>query len=104
MKKEAANTSNSGEKNQRTEEIDAGKEAVALAYKQLMEAKAHFSKAAESAGIELKGDALEQLHKGEKSLEALSSQVANSAKNNPLATVGIAVAAGFLLSKVFSRR
>ena len=104
MKKETANTSGTGDKALRTEELEAGKDAVAQAYKQLMEAKAHFSKAAESAGIEFKDDALEKLHKGEKSIEALGSQVAISAKNNPLATLGVAVAVGFLLSKVITRR
>ena len=38
--------------NDRREEVESGKEAVAAAYSKLMEAKEHFRHAAEAAGMD----------------------------------------------------
>lgn len=103
MKNDTVDIAQSREQVKHTQEIDVGKEAVAQAYEKLMEAKAHFQKAVEAAGIELKGEALEQVHKGEDSLEALRSQVSDSTRKNPLSALGIAFAVGFLVSKITSR-
>lgn len=85
-------------------ELAASKESAVKAYEKLLEAKDHFRKAAESAGLDMKQDALEQLSKGREKASELSHQANDYMKDKPLATLGIAFAAGFVLAQMFSRR
>lgn len=85
-------------------ELAASKESAVKAYEKLLEAKDHFRKAAESAGLDMKQDALEQLSKGREKASELSHQANDYMKEKPLATLGIAFAAGFVLAQMFSRR
>ncbi|PKM30683.1 MAG: hypothetical protein CVV07_05540 [Gammaproteobacteria bacterium HGW-Gammaproteobacteria-11] len=86
------------------QEIDAGKEAVVAAYNNLVEAKSHFKLAAEAAGLDLKQDALDQLLKGKAKAEDLSHEAGRFMQEKPLATMGLAFLAGFLISQLFSRK
>ncbi|MFM2483795.1 hypothetical protein [Celerinatantimonas yamalensis] len=86
------------------QEIEASKVAVTEAYEKLMEAKNHFKAAAESAGIDMKSDAVEQLKKGRDKASDLTDQATTYMKDNPLATMCIAFAAGFIASKFLTRK
>ncbi|MFO7703664.1 MAG: DUF883 C-terminal domain-containing protein [Halopseudomonas sp.] len=86
------------------QEIDTGKEAVLSAYTKLIEAKNHFKHAAESAGVDLKNDAVEQMLKGKGKAQELSKDASHFMDEKPLVTVGIAFAAGFLVSQLLSRK
>lgn len=86
------------------QELDTGKEAVLSAYSKLIEAKNHFKHAAETAGVDLKNDAVEQLLKGKGKAEELGNDASRFMHEKPLATVGIAFAAGFLFSQLMSRK
>jgi len=86
------------------EEVDSGKEAVAAAYDKLMEAKEHFKHAAESAGMDWKHDAEEQLRKGKAKAEELCEHANSYLHDKPLATLGLAFAAGFLVSQLMSKK
>lgn len=88
----------------RDKELAASKEAVLSAYDNLLEAKEHFRLAAESAGVDLKHGAAEQLLKGRAKTEALGEQTAVFIREKPLATLGIAFASGFIISHLFSRK
>lgn len=83
-------------------EIDAGKDAVMSAYNKLMEAKAHFLHAAEVSGVELKGGAYGQLNKGKAKAQEISTQATSFIHEKPMAALGIAFAAGFIVSKLCS--
>lgn len=85
-------------------ELAASKESALKAYEKLLEAKEHFSKAAQAAGLDIKHDALEQLAKGREKAGELSHQANAYMKDKPLATLGIAFAAGFFLAQICSRR
>ncbi|CAA0102382.1 Uncharacterised protein [Halioglobus japonicus] len=95
--------SSQSEKSGSTGDLKAGKDAVTEAYDKLMEAKAHFRKAAEAAGLDLKDEAMDKVHQGREDLEALGSQVVASTQKNPLAAIGIAFLVGFVFSKLMSR-
>ncbi|MBU3069750.1 DUF883 family protein [Aestuariicella sp. G3-2] len=86
------------------DELAASKESVMEAYDKLMEAKSHFRKAAEAAGMDLKQDAVEHLAKGRDKAGELSTQADAYMREKPLATLGIAFAAGFILSQLLSRK
>ncbi|MFT6987432.1 MAG: ElaB/YqjD/DUF883 family membrane-anchored ribosome-binding protein [Psychromonas sp.] len=88
----------------REEELAASKEAVLSAYDNLLEAKEHFRLAAESAGVDLKHEATDQLLKGRAKTEALGEQASVFVREKPLATLGIAFATGVILSQIFSRK
>ncbi|MEH6493865.1 hypothetical protein [Halopseudomonas sp.] len=94
-----ASTTTSKEK-----ELAASKAAVSDAYEKLLEAKSHFKLAAEAAGVDLKHDAVEQMIKGREKAEVLSAQASSYMKEKPLATLGIAFVAGFVISQVLSRK
>lgn len=85
-------------------ELTASKESALKAYEKLLEAKDHFRKAAEAAGVDMKHDAMDQLAKGREKASELSHQANDYMKEKPLATLGIAFAAGFVLAQIFSRR
>ncbi|GAB3094101.1 DUF883 family protein [Aestuariicella hydrocarbonica] len=86
------------------DELAASKESVMEAYDKLMEAKSHFRKAAEAAGMDLKHDAADQLLKGREKAGELSAQADTYIRDKPLASLGIAFAAGFILAQLFSRK
>ncbi|WP_019528684.1 hypothetical protein [Dasania marina] len=88
----------------REEEMAASKEAVLSAYDKLLEAKEHFKLAAEAAGVDIKDEATEQLLKGRAKTEELGEQAAVFIREKPLATLGVAFIAGYILSQVFSRK
>lgn len=88
----------------REKELAASKEAVLSAYDKLLEAKEHFRLAAESAGVDIKHEATEQLLKGRAKTEELGKQASVFVREKPLATLGIAFATGFILSHLFSRK
>ena len=85
-------------------ELAASKESALKAYEKLLEAKDHFRKAAEAAGVDMKHDAMEQLTKGREKATELSHQANTYMQEKPLATLGIAFAAGFVLAQMFSSR
>jgi ElaB/YqjD/DUF883 family membrane-anchored ribosome-binding protein len=85
-------------------ERDAGKEAVMAAYSNLMEAKDHFKRAAEAAGLDLKHEASDHYSKGKAKASELSSQATGYIHEKPLASLGIAFAAGFLISQLYSKK
>jgi ElaB/YqjD/DUF883 family membrane-anchored ribosome-binding protein len=90
--------------NNKETELEASKAAVSEAYEKLMEAKKHFKTAAESAGVDVKNDATEHFQKGRDKAGDFTQQATNYMKDKPLATMGIAFAAGFIASKVLSRK
>ena len=85
-------------------EIASGKEAVAEAYSKLMEAKDHFKHAAEAAGMDWKNDAEAQLEKGKSKATELCDHANSYLHDKPLATLGIAFAAGFLVAQLTSKK
>lgn len=89
---------------EREKELAASKEAVLSAYDTLLEAKEHFKLAAEAAGVDVKDEVTEQLLKGRAKTEELGEQAAGYIREKPLATLGIAFVAGYILSQLFSRK
>lgn len=85
-------------------ELAASKAAVGEAYEKLLEAREHFKAAAQAAGLDVKQDALEQLLKGKEKAEVLGEQATTYMREKPLATLGIAFAAGFVLAQLLSRK
>lgn len=85
-------------------EIDSGKEAAVAAYQKLLEAKEHFKHAAESVGLDWKGEAEDRLEKGKAKAAELCDNANSYLHEKPLATLGIAFAAGFLISQLMSRK
>jgi len=85
------------------DELAASKEAVMEAYDKLLEAKGHFRKAAEAAGMDLKHDAVEQLMKGKEKASELGKQADTYMKEKPLTTLGIAFAAGFIIAQMLRK-
>lgn len=83
--------------------LDASKEEAMQAYQNLLDAKEHFRKAAEAAGMDLKAEATDQLLKGREKAEALGHEASRYMHEKPLATLGIAFLAGFVFSQLFSR-
>lgn len=93
---------------EKTVELEASKEAAQAAFENLLEAKEHFKKAAEAAGLDLKHEAVEQFSKGKAKAEELGEQVSAQANQfvheKPLATLAIAFASGFLVSQIFGKK
>lgn len=88
----------------RKEEMDSGKQAATAAYEKLLEAKEHFKHAAESAGLDWKGEAEAQFEKGKAKAGELCDDANKYLNDKPLTTLGIAFAAGFLVSQLMSRK
>ena len=88
----------------KTDELTASKDAVLSAFDKLLEAKEHFKLAAEAAGVDIKDEATEQLLKGREKTAELGAQASDFAREKPLATLGIAFAAGFVISQLFTRK
>lgn len=96
-------TTQSGEKD-RDAELSASKAAALEAYEKLLEARQHFRKAAESAGMDLKEDAMEELARGREKANELSAEAGRYVREKPLASLGIAFLAGYILAQIFGRR
>lgn len=88
----------------KNEEFAASKEAALEAYDKLQEARLHFQQAAQAAGMDLKGDAIEQIHKGRDKVDELGAEASAFVRDKPLATLGIAFLVGYVLAQVTSRR
>ncbi|SDU25038.1 hypothetical protein [Halopseudomonas salegens] len=84
--------------------LETSKEEAMQAYQNLLEAKTHFRKAAEAAGMDLKSEATDQLLKGKDKAEALGNEASRYMNEKPLATLGVAFIAGFVFSQLFSRK
>lgn len=95
--------SGSTQKN-RSAEMAASKEAAMEAYEKLLEAREHFRHAAEAAGMDMRQDAMDQLMRGRHKAEELSAEAGQYVRDKPLASLGIAVLAGYILAQVFGRR
>lgn len=81
-----------------SEEVNAGKESVLEAYKNLLEATEHFKRAAKAAGLEISHEAGEQLLKGRDKAEVLGRQASDFVREKPLQALGIAFLIGMLVS------
>lgn len=83
--------------------ISASKEAAMAALENLLEAKRHFKLAAEAAGLDLKHEAIERFDKGREKAEELSEQAIQYAQEKPLASLGIAFAAGLIVAQLLRK-
>ncbi len=97
--KNGENTIKSGESGK---ELDAGKEAVMSAYSKLLEAKNHFLHAVEVSGVDLKSGANGQFTKGKAMAQQYSNQATSFIHERPMASLGIAFATGFVVSKLLT--
>jgi len=92
----------------RSEELEATREAARAALENLIQAKEHFKKAAEAAGLDAKHEAQEKFHRGRDKAEAVGEQLSEAAINcvvdKPLTTLGIAFLGGFLIAQLMGRR
>ncbi len=86
------------------EAISATKEAAMAALEALLEAKKHFKLAAEAAGLDLKHEAIEKFEQGKEKAEEISEQAIKYTQEKPLASLGIAFAAGLIMAQLLSRR
>ncbi|MFV0276329.1 MAG: hypothetical protein ACK5HY_03980 [Parahaliea sp.] len=88
----------------RKDELAASKEAALAAYEKLLEARQHFRQAAEAAGMDLKDEAMQQLEYGKARATELADEATRYTREKPLASLGIAFLAGYILAVVFGRR
>lgn len=95
--------SGSGAKD-REAELAASKAAAMEAYEKLLDARLHFRQAAEAAGMDLKEEALEQMQHGREKAEEISAEATRYVRDKPLASLGLAFLAGYILAQVFGRR
>jgi ElaB/YqjD/DUF883 family membrane-anchored ribosome-binding protein len=89
--------------NSKKEELEASKVAVREALDKLMEAKQHFQLAAESAGLDMKSDTVEQFAQGKEKAEQLGQQLSDYASDNPMKALAFAFAGGFLLAQLLKK-
>jgi ElaB/YqjD/DUF883 family membrane-anchored ribosome-binding protein len=85
-------------------EIAASKEAAMEAYEKLLEARQHFRRAAEAAGLDARDEAMEQFARGREKAEAIGAEAGAYVRQRPLASLGLAFLAGYILAQVFGRR
>lgn len=83
-------------------ELDAGKEAVMSAYSKLLEAKNHFLHAVEVSGVDMKSGANGQFTKGKEMAQQYSDKATSFIHERPMASLGIAFATGFVVSKLLT--
>ncbi|MBN7796536.1 hypothetical protein [Parahaliea mediterranea] len=95
--------SESGAKD-REAELAASKAAAMEAYEKLLDARLHFRQAAAAAGMDLKEEALEQIQHGREKAEELGAEATRYVRDKPLASLGLAFLAGYILAQVFGRR
>lgn len=82
------------------QEANTGRDAVMSAYNNLLEAKEHFKRAAGTAGLDLKNEANNRFSQGKVKAGEWNEQANSFIRERPLAAVGIAFAAGFVVSKL----
>ena len=87
----------------RSAELEASREAVMAALDKLLEAKDHFRKAAEAAGLDLKHEAVDQLDKGKEKAKELGDQASHYVHAKPLETLGIAFLAGLVFAQILRK-
>jgi len=87
-----------------SKEMDASRDAMNQAYEELKQAKQHFQRAAEAAGLEAKEEAIGQWLKGKRKADAMGSEVENYVNEKPFSSLGIAFVVGLLVSQLFSNR
>lgn len=96
------------EKTDKAEELDATREAARAALENLLQAKEHFKKAAEAAGLDAKHEAQEKLHRGRDKAEQVGDQLSDAiiscVSDKPLTTLGVAFLGGFLIAQLMGRR
>lgn len=91
------------EDSDRSEELEASREAAMAALDKLLEAKNHFRKAAEAAGMDIKHEAFDQLDKGKEKAKALGEQASDYVIMKPLETLGIAFLAGLVFAHILRK-
>lgn|SRR5690554_2780184 len=86
------------------ENFHEAKNAAMEAYANLLEAKRKFLHAARSAGLDLKDNANEQLEEAVGRVQERGTEIyertEDYVRENPLASAGIAFAAGFIMSRL----
>src|SRR5690554_6089841 len=85
-------------KDGRDAELEASKKSAREALDKLLEAKDHFRQAAESAGLDVREEAIEQLARGRAKVDEFSDEASQYMVDKPLQTLGIAFLGGFILS------
>lgn len=85
-------------------ELDASKQAAIEALEKLLEAKDHFRTAAESAGLELKEEALNRLTEGKHKAAELGEQASDYIHERPLSSLALAFVGGLLLAQFLSKK
>jgi ElaB/YqjD/DUF883 family membrane-anchored ribosome-binding protein len=85
-------------------ELDASRKAALEAFDKLLEARKHFTMAAEAAGLDLKDEAVEQLARGRVKAQELGEVANEYMRDKPLHTLGIAFLAGYVLAQMSSRK
>lgn len=91
-------------KKDNNDELAASKEAAMDALDKLLEARDHFRHAAESAGLDLKDEAIQQLEMGKAKVNELSAEASTYMVNKPLQTLGLAFLGGFIVAQFMSRK
>ncbi len=92
------------EKKERDEELAASRQAALEAYEKLLDARTHFRRAAEAAGMDLRDEALHQLERGQQKADEVSAQASRYVQEKPLSSLGLAFLAGYILAQIFGRR
>ncbi|MGM0631820.1 MAG: hypothetical protein ACQETO_01465 [Pseudomonadota bacterium] len=90
-------------KNGANEELDASKKAAMEALENLIEARSHFRRAAEEAGLDLRDEAFKRLEQGKAKAGELGDEASEYFHEKPLQTLGLAFLGGFILSKLLSK-
>lgn len=85
------------------DELDASKKAAMEALDSLIEARGHFRKAAEEAGLDFRDEALQRLAQGKAKAGEWEEEANEYFREKPLQTLGLAFLGGFILSKLLSR-
>lgn len=97
-------TAKETERKDRQAELDASKEAAMAAYEKLLEARQHFRQAAEAAGMDMRDEAMQQLERGRHKADELGDEVGRYVRDKPLASLGIAFVAGYIMAQLLGRR
>src|SRR5690554_8048193 len=90
--------------NDRREEVESGKEAVAAAYSKLMEAKEHFRHAAEAAGLDWKHDAEAQLTKRKSNATELCYYAIGYLHDKPAGPLGSGLGISVVVAQLTYRK
>lgn len=97
-------TAKETERKDREVELGASKEAAMAAYEKLLDARQHFRKAAEAAGMDMRDEAVQQLERGRDKASELGDEAGRYVRDKPMASLGMAFLAGYILAQIFGRR